>query len=121
MDSLIIVAEVFEAGMLVCFGVAWPVDIVRTLRVRRTEGKSLGFMALILAGYLFGLSAKVVRAWGAWPEMVTALYAVNALMVAVDIGLTLCFRRARQNSDPHAKAQSRKNGKDQNSKGDRFE
>ena len=93
MDSLTLIAEVFEAGMLVCFGVAWPVDIVRTLRVRRTEGKSVGFMALILVGYLCGLTAKVVRAWGTWPEVVTALYAFNALMVATDIALTLYFRR----------------------------
>ena len=111
MDSLTIVAEVFEAGMLVCFGVAWPVDVVRTLRVRRTEGKSIGFMALVLVGYLFGLSAKVVRAWGAWPEMVTALYAFNAVMVATDIALTLYFRRcAQQNGMLHAKAPSRKDG-----------
>ncbi|MFO8014824.1 MAG: hypothetical protein R6X20_16130 [Phycisphaerae bacterium] len=65
-------------------------------------------MALILVGYLSGLTAKVVRAWGAWPETVTALYAFNAVMVAVDIGLTLYFRRrARQNGMPHAKSQSR--------------
>ncbi len=49
--------------MLVSFGFAWPIDVIRTLRVRRVEGKSVGFMALILAGYLFGLTAKVVRAW----------------------------------------------------------
>jgi hypothetical protein len=107
LDSFVIVAEIFEAGMLVCFGVAWPVDIVRTLRVRRTEGKSVGFMGLILLGYVFGLTAKIVRAWGAWPEAVTVLYAVNAVMVAVDIGLTLYFRRARPNGMPHPKTQSR--------------
>ena len=90
-----ILAELFEAGMLVCFGVAWPVDIVRTLRVRRVEGKSIGFMALILLGYLSGMTAKIVRAWGAWPELVTALYAVNAAMVAADIAVTLYFRRPR--------------------------
>ncbi len=103
-----IIAEVFEAGMLLCFGVAWPVDIVRTLRVRRTWGKSIGFMTLILAGYLSGLTAKVVRAWGAWPEAVTALYAFNAVMVVADIAVTLYFRRrAQQNGMPHAKAQRR--------------
>lgn len=95
LDSLTIVAEIFEAGMLVCFGFAWPIDVLRTLRIRRVEGKSVGFMALILAGYVFGLTAKVVRAWGHWPEVVTALYAFNAAMVATDILLTLHFRRRR--------------------------
>jgi len=93
LNSFVIIAEIFEAGMLVCFGFAWPVDVVRTLRVRRTWGKSIGFMTLILVGYLFGMTAKVMRAWGAWPEAVTALYAFNAVMVATDIAVTLYFRR----------------------------
>jgi len=93
LDSLTLIAEIFEAGMLVCFGFAWPVDVLRTLRTRRVEGKSVGFMTLILAGYLFGLTAKVFRAWGHWPEVVTALYAFNAVMVTADILLTLHFRR----------------------------
>ncbi|HUU10879.1 MAG TPA: hypothetical protein VM431_10120 [Phycisphaerae bacterium] len=93
---LLPIAEVFEAGMLVCFGFAWPLDILRTLRTRRVEGKSVGFMSLILLGYVCGMAAKVIRAGGDWPELVTALYAFNALMIAIDIALVLRFRaRAR--------------------------
>ena len=88
-------AQILEAGMLLCFGMSWPVDIVKALRTRRTEGKSLWFMALIFAGYLSGLAAKLTRAAHAeaWPEPVTALYAVNAVLVAVDIALYLHFSR----------------------------
>jgi uncharacterized membrane protein len=87
-------AELLEAGMLICFGISWPVDILKALRTQRTEGKSLGFMSLILLGYLSGISAKLFRASGAGVgiEWVTLLYAFNALMVAVDIGLYLRFR-----------------------------
>ena len=89
------VGQLLEGGMLVCFGVSWPVDILKTLRTRRTEGKSLIFMALILAGYLLGLSAKLVRAARAGEvlEGVTALYVLNAVLIAVDICLTWHFLR----------------------------
>ena len=94
---LIGVAQVLEAGMLVSFGFAWPVDILWTLRTRRVEGKSVRFMGLILVGYLCGLAGKFLRAGaaGGWPETVTLLYALNAIFVAVDIGLVFRFRAAR--------------------------
>jgi hypothetical protein len=87
-------AQFLEAGMLICFGASWPVDIFKALRTRRTEGKSLGFMSLILAGYLSGIAAKVaLAAFGGKPlEWVTLLYALNAVLVAVDIALYLRFR-----------------------------
>jgi hypothetical protein len=51
-------------------------------------------MSVILVGYVAGLAAKVLRAAAAdtWPELVTLLYAVNAALVAVDIGLCLRYR-----------------------------
>jgi hypothetical protein len=84
--------QVFEAGMLVCFGVAWPVDIYKTLRTRETRGKSARFMSLIFLGYLSGIAAKVIRADGGLPEAVTWLYALNALLVGLDIALCLHYR-----------------------------
>ena len=79
--------------MLICFGVSWPVAIYKTLRTRRTEGKSLLFLVLILVGYLAGIAAKFILAaqYGAWPGWVTWLYALNAVMVVVEIHLYLKF------------------------------
>ena len=87
--------QCLEAGMLVCFGVSWPVDIIKSLRVRRTEGKSLSFMVIILAGYALGIAAKVSGILAAKTALpwVTALYALNFLFVAVDIALYLRFSR----------------------------
>lgn len=92
------IAQVFEAGMLICFGFAWPVDILRTLRTRRVDGKSVTFMGLILLGYACGMTAKCIRACllGCLPEPVTALYALNAVLVAIDIGLVLHFRKLKK-------------------------
>ncbi len=93
--SALLVGQVLEAGMLICFGVSWPVDILKTLRTRRTEGKSLLFMALVLAGYVLGFSAKMSRA--AWanemPEWISILYVFNAVTIIVDIAVTLRMRR----------------------------
>ena len=88
------IGPLLEAGMLICFGVSWPVDILKALRTRRTEGKSLGFMALILTGYISGIAAKlsVALSAGRAVEWVTLLYALNAILVAVDIGIYLRFR-----------------------------
>jgi hypothetical protein len=99
----IAVAQIVEAGMLFCFGVAWPVDILKTLRVRHVADKSLGFMVLVLAGYLCGLAAKFIRAGDArgLPETVTWLYGLNAFFVMVDIALYVWFRtRPAASSQP---------------------
>jgi len=90
--TLMVAGQVFEAGMLVCFGVAWPVDIYKTLKVRHTAGKSVRFMSLIFLGYLSGVAAKVIRADGGLPEAVTWLYVLNALLVGLDIALCLRYR-----------------------------
>ena len=89
-------AQVFEAAMLISFGISWPVDIVKAWRTRQTAGKSLAFMMLVLIGYLAGLTGKCIRASAGPLEPVTILYALNALFVAVDISLYLRFRPAPQ-------------------------
>jgi hypothetical protein len=87
--------QILEAGMLICFGISWPVDILRTWRVRRTEGKSLAFMFLVLVGYTLGLGSKLARAQAGEPmEGVSALYVLNALFIIVDIVLTMRLRAA---------------------------
>lgn len=90
----LVAGELLEATMLVCFGLSWPIDIVKAIRTKRTEGKSLAFMAIIAVGYCFGVAAKFSRmgAGERWPEPVTLLYALNAILVSVDIALFLRYR-----------------------------
>ncbi|MBM4149346.1 MAG: hypothetical protein FJ224_09905 [Lentisphaerae bacterium] len=80
--------SIFEILMLVCFGVSWPVSIAKTLRTRVVAGKSPVFLAIVCAGYAFGLAHKLLndRDW------VTALYAVNMAMVAADLALYMRYR-----------------------------
>jgi hypothetical protein len=76
----------FEALMLICFGVSWPVSIFKSLRTRVVVGKSPMFMTIVCVGYLSGVVHKLLysRDW------ITLLYALNFLLVATD--LTLYFR-----------------------------
>jgi hypothetical protein len=101
MLAYMVTTQILEAAMLVCFGISWPVSIFKAIRTRQVVGKSLGFMLLVYAGYLFGLTGKMIYAdaRNELPEPVSILYLVNGLLVAADIGLYLRYapRRGRAN------------------------
>ncbi|MBP7652633.1 hypothetical protein KA977_04380 [Candidatus Dependentiae bacterium] len=71
----------FEIGMLLCFGISWPISISKTLRIKNVEGKSIFFLYIIILGYLFGIVHKYYFGNFNW---VTYLYALNACMVSFD-------------------------------------
>jgi hypothetical protein len=83
-------ADVLESAMLVSFGLAWPANIFKTLRSRSTAGKSLAFLLIVLTGYVFGLSAKLIRGH---LNCVALFYAVNLLLVLADTLLYFHYRR----------------------------
>jgi hypothetical protein len=95
MHDLRTLAQLLEATMLICFGAAWPFSIWKQWRARRTEGRSLRFLVMVLAGYAAGIAAKLARAAqaGLAPEPVTVLYAINAVLVVVDMALFVRYRR----------------------------
>jgi hypothetical protein len=74
---------IFEFLMLCCFGFSWPFSIAKSLKSKSAKGKSLGFMLLVEAGYVFGIVHKLLysRNWVIWA------YVVLFLVVAVDIAL----------------------------------
>ena len=75
--------SIFEIGMLICFGFAWPVSIMKSIKTKSIEGKSLLFMYIVLLGYVFGMAHKVVFNL----DFVLALYGLNFLMVFTDLML----------------------------------
>jgi len=82
----------FEASMLICFGVSWPVSIAKALRTKVVAGKSPLFMAIVCLGYLSGVIHKALYSL----DWIIALYALNFLLVAVDLSLYfLYFRRQK--------------------------
>jgi hypothetical protein len=81
----------FEALMLLCFGVSWPVSIAKALRTKVVAGKSPLFMIIVMLGYASGIVHKVLNA----PDWVTALYALNLVLVGVDLALYFRYRERR--------------------------
>ncbi len=81
--------SIFEIIMLLCFGAAWPLSIIRSARSKSTKGKSFLFLVVIFAGYISGILYKVFYRM----DYVLILYALNAVMVGTDIALYLRNRK----------------------------
>ena len=50
----------FESIMLICFGLSWPLNVIKAYKARTTQGTSLPFILLIVTGYIAGITAKVI-------------------------------------------------------------
>ena len=79
------IAEIFEIIMIVCFGLSWPMNVIKSYRARTTKGKSLPFLLLIIIGYVFGIIGKLVGGNFKW--YVLFFYVLNLLMVSTDLAL----------------------------------
>ena len=55
-------AELFEIGMILCFGASWPLNVIKSYKTRTTKGKSLPFLLLIFFGYIAGITSKLINA-----------------------------------------------------------
>ncbi len=75
--------SIFEILMLLCFGAAWPFSIHKSWTSRKTGGKSVFFLFVVLLGYAAGILNKLVYD----PDAVVWLYGLNSLMVGADIAL----------------------------------
>ena len=83
-------SEFLEACMVVSFGISWPMNIIKSLRTRSAKGKSLPFLLFIFAGYICGITSKLISGNITY---VFAFYVLNLLMVGTDI--VLYFRNRR--------------------------
>ena len=72
--------SIFEMGMMIAFGFAWPFSIYKSFKSKSTKGKSIHFLLIVVFGYVCGLIHKILYN----PDIVIVFYALNALMVAVD-------------------------------------
>ena len=79
------IAEIFEIIMIVCFGLSWPMNVIKSYRARTTKGKSLPFLLLIITGYIFGIIGKLLGGNFKW--YVLFFYVLNLLMVSTDLML----------------------------------
>lgn len=75
--------SVFEALMLICFGISWPFAIVRSWKAGSAKGKSIAYLVLLCLAYIAGILHKTLVSL----DIVLALYMLNFLMVSADIAL----------------------------------
>ena len=80
--------SVFEAVMLICFGISWPVSIAKTLRTKVVCGKSPLFLAIVCLGYVCGIIHKAFYSY----DWIIILYTMNMVLVAVDLALYYRYR-----------------------------
>jgi len=81
--------SIFEAVMMICFGISWPVSIAKAVRTKVVAGKSPLFMAIVLVGYMSGVVHKMLYSL----DWVIVLYLLNMVMVAIDLALYVRYSR----------------------------
>ncbi len=82
--------QFFEAAMIICFGISWPISVIKSWRSRTTKGKSLFFEVFILIGYLCGIAGKFITNNISY---VLIFYIINTVMILID--LALYYRNSR--------------------------
>ena len=83
------IAKICESLMMVAFGASWPMNLIKTIRMKDPRSKSFVFLWLILLGYLAGVTSKIIK--GEYISYLTALYVLNTLMVATDLVLSTYY------------------------------
>jgi len=78
------IASVLETIMVLCFGLSWPMSIIRSYRARTAKGKSIFFMVFIVIGYIAGIAAKTMTHSF---NLAYWFYYINVVMVSTDICL----------------------------------
>ena len=81
------IASLFEACMVVSFGISWPLSIYKSFKTKSAKGKSLLFLCFIWFGYVCGVVSKLTS--GKNITYVFFFYVLNLIMVSID--LILCF------------------------------
>ena len=99
-------SELLEITMILCFGASWPMNVIKSYKVRTAKGKSLAFLCLIFLGYIAGIASKFTNeaymAAFADKWYVLVFYFINLSMVGLDI--CLYFRNRRLDKESEAGA-----------------
>ena len=90
-------SEILEIIMIFSFGASWPMNVIKSYKVRTAKGKSVAFLCLIIIGYIAGIASKFANEayMAAFAEKwyVLVFYFINITLVSVDLGLYFRNRR----------------------------
>lgn len=71
-----------EAAMLICFGLSWPLSLIKNIKAKTAKNMSLQFTLLIITGYIAGISAKIISHN---INYVLIIYLLNLVIVSANI------------------------------------
>ncbi len=85
--------SVMETMMVICFGISWPLNIVKAWKSRTAKGTSILFYFFIWIGYIFAMTGKIAMITANSPMpwydtvewYVMFFYVLNILMVSAGI------------------------------------
>ncbi len=75
-------SSLFETIMLVCFGLSWPINVIKAYKSGTSKTTSLPFILLIFAGYIAGIAAKTITHQ---INYVFVVYLINLAIVFLNI------------------------------------
>ncbi|MGN0184846.1 MAG: hypothetical protein ACI4AL_06980 [Aristaeellaceae bacterium] len=75
-------SEVLESIMLICFGLSWPVSVVKNIKAHTAKSMSLPFILLIITGYIAGISSKIINHNFSY---VLVIYFFNLFVVSMNV------------------------------------
>jgi hypothetical protein len=87
--GVIVMSAIFETVMLVCFGLSWPLNVIKAYKAGTTKGTSLPFILLIITGYIAGIAAKLICGQ---INYVLVVYLLNLAIVSMNV--VVYFRNA---------------------------
>ncbi|MEE0879826.1 MAG: PQ-loop domain-containing transporter [Treponemataceae bacterium] len=71
--------EALEAIMLICFGLSWPISLIKNVKAKSAKNMSFRFILLIIIGYIAGIFAKIISHSF---NYVLIIYLINLLIVS---------------------------------------
>ena len=86
--------SIFEIIMLLCFGISWPVAIIKTLRSKTVKGITPFFYWLVFTGYIAGTLHKIIFN----KDIVIILYIINCFTVGTQTFLYYYYSSKEKNS-----------------------
>ena len=87
--------EILESVMLICFGLSWPMSVVKNIKAHTAKSMSLPFILLIITGYIAGIMAKV---WAGNYSYVLVIYILNLIFVTTNLVIYFINRRIDRRS-----------------------
>ena len=81
--------DLLEALTIFCFGLSWPLNVIKAYKAGTTKGTSLPFILLIITGYIAGITAKLISGQ---INYVLVVYLLNLAIVSMNV--VVYFRNA---------------------------